>query len=97
MPLYHFALASTGEKGKISLGYVVLPENEDATDFLPAGWDEGALAGAVERAEAIVRDIRAQRFWPPSREIMEDEFQLLMGVDDLAELAAGDSEEEEQP
>lgn len=97
LPLYHFALASTGEKGRIQLGYVVLPENEDATDFLPAGWSEGDLAGAVEKAQAIVRDIRAQRFWPPNRQIMEDEFQLLMGMDDLAKLAGSDTEEEEQP
>ncbi|MHC5003214.1 MAG: PD-(D/E)XK nuclease family protein [Planctomycetota bacterium] len=63
LPLYRH-LVTAGDlalDGPIELGYFLLPRQVESTGFRPAAWSEAQLADAMDRAAAIVRDIRARR------------------------------------
>ncbi len=66
LPLYRELARGLGCGGVIELGYVSLPRDVGGVGWLPAGWSEAELDGAVERAREIVRQVRAGVFWPPS-------------------------------
>ncbi|MCH8163968.1 MAG: PD-(D/E)XK nuclease family protein [Planctomycetes bacterium] len=62
LPLYHFLAEQHGMTGDVELAYIVLPKQTDGVTLLAAQWGQDHLAGAIEIAREIVRDIRAGRF-----------------------------------
>ncbi|MHC4129554.1 MAG: PD-(D/E)XK nuclease family protein, partial [Planctomycetota bacterium] len=64
LPLYRFLAEPRGISGDVTLGYIVLPKRAEDADLIPAEWSDDQIAGAVERARDVVRDIRARRFDP---------------------------------
>jgi RecB family exonuclease len=65
LPLYRHLAGSLGLSGPLRLGYVVLPKDVTQVDFCLAEWTDDQLAEADEVAREVVRNIRAERFWPP--------------------------------
>ena len=45
---------------------IVLPVDVTSVGFLRADWDDSLLLSADEAARNIVRQIRDERFWPPT-------------------------------
>jgi RecB family exonuclease len=66
LPLYRHLVRSLGIDGPVRLGYVLLPKATDQVEFRLAEWTADDLRTADEKAAAVVRDIRAERFWPPT-------------------------------
>ena len=66
LPLYRLLARSLGIEGEIRLGYIVLPKDLDATGERMAEWSGDELAAAEATAADVVRNIRAERFWPPT-------------------------------
>jgi hypothetical protein len=80
LPLYHYLATrgGTGIDGSIELGYIVLPRDPADVDVHLARWTPEQLTEALERARAMVTDIRAGRF--------EMNRQFEAPVDDFARL-----------
>ena len=75
LPLYRFIGEHHGIAGNVTLGYIVLPRRAEDTDLIRAEWSDDHIAGAVERARDVVRDIRARRFEPnPEYPHPQDDF-----------------------
>jgi RecB family exonuclease len=53
-------------KGPFDLAYVVLPKDTSSIDIAIAEWSEADLRKADEVAAEVIRNVRAQRFWPPA-------------------------------
>jgi ATP-dependent helicase/nuclease subunit B len=51
----------------VQLGYINLPRDLSAVGLELAAWDVRLLAEADEVARGVVRRIRSETFWPPSR------------------------------
>lgn len=66
LPLYRHLVRSLGIGGPVRLGYILLPKATDQVEFRLAEWTADDLREADEKACAVVRDIRAERFWPPT-------------------------------
>jgi RecB family exonuclease len=66
LPLYRHLVRSLGMDGPVRLGYVLLPKDISNVDFCLAEWTEDDLVAADEVAYDVIRDIRAERFWPPT-------------------------------
>ncbi len=66
LPLYRHLARSLGIEGPVQLGYVLLPKDVDKVEFCMAQWADEDLAAADEVARQVVRDIREQKFWPPT-------------------------------
>ncbi|MHC4768532.1 MAG: PD-(D/E)XK nuclease family protein, partial [Planctomycetota bacterium] len=64
LPLYRFIGEQHGIGGDATLGYIVLPKRAEDADLIPAEWSDAQIAGAIDRARDVVRDIRARRFEP---------------------------------
>ncbi|MCH8151001.1 MAG: PD-(D/E)XK nuclease family protein [Planctomycetes bacterium] len=62
LPLYHYLAAQHGMTGDVELAYIVLPKQTDGVTLLTAQWGQDHLAGAIEIAREIVRDVRAGRY-----------------------------------
>jgi hypothetical protein len=77
LPLYHHLAPQNGIAGPAALGYVLLCKDASEIGVHCASWDETQLAGAVECAVSVGRDIRAGKFWPPSDDDFNDEFSAL--------------------
>jgi hypothetical protein len=62
LPLYHFIAAAADTlrlpADRMELGYVVLPRRADSAAWLTAAWTREHLQHGVNRARAIVREIR---------------------------------------
>lgn len=65
LPLYRHLAASLGIDGPVRLGYLVLPKDTSKTGDLLAEWTDKELENADRAAEAVIRSVRAERFWPP--------------------------------
>jgi len=78
LPLYLKLAESLGITGDVELGYVLLPKKLDEARYEKAPWGADELRGAMDKAEEVIRAIRAGRFWPP-REAggFDDEFTAL--------------------
>jgi RecB family exonuclease len=66
LPLYRHLVGALGISGPVQVGYVLLPKDTTRTEFRLADWSEAELAAADEVARDVVRNVRAQRFWPPT-------------------------------
>jgi ATP-dependent helicase/nuclease subunit B len=66
LPLYRHLLPSIGIAGPVRLGFIVLPKDTSQTAFLLADWTDADLRAADEVAAEVVRNIRAEKFWPPA-------------------------------
>jgi hypothetical protein len=66
LPLYRHLAKECGLGGKFELGYVLLPRELTKVTFAMASWSEELLLDADEKARSVVRDVRQQRFWPPT-------------------------------
>lgn len=66
LPLYRHLARSLGIEGPVQLGYVLLPKDVDKVEFCMAQWADEDLAAADDVARQVVRDIREQKFWPPT-------------------------------
>lgn len=78
LPLYRHMARELGVTGEPKLGYVLLPRNLDKVGFEFADWSPADLAEADDKAREIVRNIRANIFWPPRfPPLWHDEFALI--------------------
>jgi RecB family exonuclease len=66
LPLYRHLAARLDISGPIGLGYIVLPKDTARTGELLAEWTEEQLAEADGVAQGVIRDVWAERFWPPA-------------------------------
>jgi len=76
LPLYQLlaphagipALAAAAVTEQVRVGYFNLPARTEDTGVRLAEWTAADHAAAIEKARAVVRGIRAGRFWPPVAE-----------------------------
>lgn len=66
LPLYRHLLAAMGMAGPVKLGYILLPKDTAKIGAAMAEWTDDDLASADATAAAVVRNVRAERFWPPA-------------------------------
>ena len=69
LPLYRHLARSLQISEPLKLGYVLLPKDTTKTAFTQASWTSDELQQADEQAKQVVRDIRAERFWPPAASV----------------------------
>jgi ATP-dependent helicase/nuclease subunit B len=65
--------------GAVQLGYINLPKDPASIGEKLAAWTPDELQEADEQARAVIRSLRAKRFWPPSETppTYEDEFSAI--------------------
>jgi ATP-dependent helicase/nuclease subunit B len=91
LPLYRHFVKSLGIEGPIRLGYILLPKNTDSVGFAAADWTDAELDAAMEKAQQVVRDIRAEIFYPPAADPPAfDDFAEICGVGQLLAAAVAD-------
>lgn len=66
LPLYRHLVRELGIDGPIELGYILLPKSISKVGLSPADWTEAELEKADHTARDIVRNVRQQKFWPPT-------------------------------
>ena len=44
----------------------MLPKHVEKSGYVPAKWSDEEFQSAYDAADRVLRDIRAERFWPPS-------------------------------
>lgn len=69
LPLYRHlwpSAATAPADVAVELAYFNLPRNLDKTGVAVAVWDETILADADEKARQVIRDVRDEKFWPPT-------------------------------
>jgi RecB family exonuclease/inactivated superfamily I helicase len=102
LPLYRHLVRAIGIDGPVRLGYIVLPKDAGEVAHHLAEWTDATLADADAAARAVMRDIRAEKFWPqkntPDASRLFPEFAAIC-QDDLLVVgpAIGDDAEEETP
>jgi hypothetical protein len=74
LPLYHFLAGGLGWTGTVSEGYINLPHKLADTQIALADWKEDELESAMQCAIQVIRDIRDEKFWPPTTMPRDDEF-----------------------
>jgi len=65
LPLYRRLGAGLGVGRDVKLGFIVLPKDADEVGERLAGWSEEDLQSADRAAEDVIRNVWAERFWPP--------------------------------
>lgn len=65
LPFYRHLSAHHEFRGDVELGYITLPKDLAEVGFRTAGWNESDLDEADEVIRHVVRQIRAQQFFPP--------------------------------
>ncbi len=68
LPLYRHLVRSLGITQPVELGYILLPKEAGKVGHSLAPWTEAELLAADERAFGVIRDIRAEKFWPLAAE-----------------------------
>ena len=66
LPLYRHLAAGMGIEGPIELGYIALSKDAAKVGESLADWTEEDLADADRAAAEVVRNVRAEVFWPPA-------------------------------
>ncbi len=66
LPLYRRLLDAMGMAGPVKLGYILLPKDTAKIGAAMAEWTDDDLASADATAAEVVRNVRAERFWPPA-------------------------------
>lgn len=74
LPLYHKLASSLDLQGNIGLGYVLLPKDLRKTGLAQASWGASDIESAIACAHDIIRNIREEKFWPPTQTPFDDEF-----------------------
>ena len=67
LPLYRYLAREKGINEQVRLGYIVLPKNTANVGLALAEWTPAELEEADEVAREVVRNIRDQKFWPPTQ------------------------------
>ncbi len=65
LPLYQLLAKKLDIKTNVELGYFSLSKDSAKLDIAP--WADADLQLAYETARQVIRDIRASKFWPPSK------------------------------
>ena len=99
LPLYRHLAAGLGITGPVGLGYIVLPKDTTKTGQLLAEWTGEELAEADGVAEGVIRDVWAERFWPPASPApaLLEEFGAITMEGQFGAAAAGRGFEEGDP
>ncbi len=66
LPLYRHLARRLGIEGNVRLGYIVIPRDTSAIGDRLAEWSEADLQTANRAAEDVIRQVLAERFWPPT-------------------------------
>jgi hypothetical protein len=69
LPLYRHLAARLGLHAG-ELGYLSIPKDRAKVGFNKAEWSEARLEQADDVARDVIRKLRREEFWPPSKEIM---------------------------
>jgi ATP-dependent exoDNAse (exonuclease V) beta subunit len=72
LPLYLHMVKAIGIDDNVSLGYINLPRATDRVEFVTADFTDEIQPGALEAASQVVRQIRANVFWPPQYDRIPD-------------------------
>jgi len=87
LPLYYHLLRNAGFEGEIKLGYIRLCPGvpiEEMVSFCE--WSEDDLNNARQCAIEIIKKVRNQIFWPPSKKIKySDRFSAILGTSQFFE------------
>ena len=90
LPLYtHLAQEITGSD-ELQLGYLAIGKSEDNIGLLEADWNAEQLSSALERAEAVVRSVRAGEFFVKGKAPRDEITRALLGEGLLSADAAED-------
>ncbi len=68
LPLYRHLVRVLGIEGDVELAYINLPRKLSDVKHLVAAFSSELLQSADEAARQVVRDVRNNVFWPPSRD-----------------------------
>jgi len=84
LPLYALLVRQLGLEGRVELGFVHLARELDGPVLSLADWSEEELDEAWEVAREVVRQVRRERFWPPSAPPPYDDGLAWICGDDVA-------------
>jgi hypothetical protein len=94
LPLYHYLLSdylkSSGQAQPasgpiISTGYFNLPHKNVESPINAERWEADQLGIAMDETRSIIRLVRAEQFWPPSRPpVYDDGLAALCHDNDIA-------------
>lgn len=98
LPLYRHLVQALDIREPVGLGYVVLPKDTTKVGAALAPWTDTELADADRAAGDVIRNVRAQRFWPPAQSPPPfcEEFAAICQDDLFGGAAARDIEEEDE-
>lgn len=74
LPIYRAMLQAMDCDGSITTGYVALSKKDDLDLLKESKWDETAYQAAIQRAGEVATLIRRGVFWPPSHDLLDDDF-----------------------
>lgn len=71
LPLYRHlvkevAVVADADFSTVKMGYVLIPKKLEDIGFDQANWSADQLAAADDKARDIIRQIRANNYWPPN-------------------------------
>jgi len=66
LPLYRHLARGLGIEGPIELAYIAIPKDVTKIGPLVAEWTDQELREADLTAEAVIRRVRRETFWPPA-------------------------------
>ena len=81
LPLYRRLAEQLGVKGRVELGYIVLPKDTDAVNHLIADWTPAELQAADDKAVEVARSILDGEFFPPAETSNVAEFTAICQED----------------
>lgn len=90
LPLYHFLVSKRYKAKSYQLGYIRLGAKAEEIGGNSEEFGSAELESAIEAARQVVRDIWAQKFWPPKEPIGVAEFAPLYGAKAVRVHHAGD-------
>src|SRR5205085_512908 len=83
LPAYGLMLRRAGLAERFQFAYFNLGADLQSGGLKVAEWSPDDIASAEARIHEISADIVAQKFWPPNELNGFDEFNLLLGYDDV--------------
>jgi len=67
LPLYRHLAGKLNIDGPVGLGYVRLPKRPEDVGLVEADWTAADLEAADKAARQVIRQVRQQKFWPPTQ------------------------------
>jgi RecB family exonuclease len=97
LPLYQHLAAALDVDGPIRVGYIVLPKDVSRTGPLLAEWNEEDFQSAWAVAQDVVRQVRAENFWPKTEPppVFSEEFAAICQDGQFAAALASEFDPEE--